>query len=454
MEGSAPQEFSTEVREHYEELPYPYRRIEDEGKQFHGGDGFGPEALNHIAWAGRRDLRKGGRVLIAGNGTGDASVQWGESLYGSDAEIIAIDISTTSMELAKARLEKRQLHNVTLKHLSIMDLPGAGLGTFDVIECTGVLHHLPDPPAGLRALGSVLKDDGVMSLMVYAQYGRMPIYMVQDLLRRLMKPGMTRAEKLELARGFLNHVPNTHWLTVKNEEFIDDLSVPDGSGIYDLLLHSTDRAYTVPELYDWVEGAGLQVAGLFSDFTDDSIYRPQHYTQDATMLAAFAGKSEKELFAIGELLHGTMTKHNFYVSKQPLQQAALEDDMVLSYGLMQTIFAGFVQTLIPLLQQVNIGERVACATRPSRHAPPTLVTKRPSTIVLLQLINNARTVGEIISEAARLSKYSRHDVRKDLELLYKEFRARLMVNLQHQSVPAYPTVQQMFQRLQSIGVVA
>ena len=33
---------------------------------------------------------------------------------------------------------------------SLLDLPGGGLGPFDYIDCCGVLHHLPDPAAGLR----------------------------------------------------------------------------------------------------------------------------------------------------------------------------------------------------------------------------------------------------------------------------------------------------------------
>ena len=56
---------------------------------------------------------------------------------------------------------------------------------FDLIVCTGVLHHLADPDAGLRALRSVLNPKGAMYLMVYAPYGRTGVYMLQDYCRRL-----------------------------------------------------------------------------------------------------------------------------------------------------------------------------------------------------------------------------------------------------------------------------
>ncbi len=67
--------------------------------------------------------------------------------------------------------------------LSLLDLPGSGLGPFDYIDCCGVLHHLPDPAPGLRALLSVLAPGGGLGLMVYAPHGRTGVYMLQDALR-------------------------------------------------------------------------------------------------------------------------------------------------------------------------------------------------------------------------------------------------------------------------------
>jgi 2-polyprenyl-3-methyl-5-hydroxy-6-metoxy-1,4-benzoquinol methylase len=40
-----------------------------------------------------------------------------------------------------------------------------------MICCGGVLHHLPDPAAGLRALRSVLKQGGVLQLATYSTIG-------------------------------------------------------------------------------------------------------------------------------------------------------------------------------------------------------------------------------------------------------------------------------------------
>jgi 2-polyprenyl-3-methyl-5-hydroxy-6-metoxy-1,4-benzoquinol methylase len=59
--------------------------------------------------------------------------------------------------------------------------------------CTGVLHHLPDPDKGLRALHDVLMPESAMHLMVYASYSRAGVYLLQDYCRRL-GIGTTAAE--------------------------------------------------------------------------------------------------------------------------------------------------------------------------------------------------------------------------------------------------------------------
>ncbi len=96
------------------------------------------------------------------------------------------------MAIARARAEARGLTNIVWERGSLLDLPSFGLGTFDYIDCCGVLHHLPDPAAGLAALVSVLAPGGGMGLMVYAPHGRTGVYMAQDALRHA---GAARSER-------------------------------------------------------------------------------------------------------------------------------------------------------------------------------------------------------------------------------------------------------------------
>lgn len=435
--ATAPQEYAPEVRGQYEDYPYPFRDPAREGEQFMCSDPQTLVALSHMGWGGRRDLRKGVRILSAGCGTGDVAIMFAEELLGCDAEIVAIDLSTKSLELAEARLKKRGLENVTLRHMSILDVPRAGLGPFDIIETSGVLHHLPDPNAGLSALARVLKEDGLMSVMVYGQYGRMSIYLVQALMQQLIAEGTPRDERIAIARDFLGNVPVGHWLTVNNDGFMEDLSWPDGSGIYDLFLHSTDRAYTVPQLYEWVEGAGLMLHELYQLFTDESCYRPENYNLAPRLTKIFASKSPRERHAIAELMNGNLGKHSFYAGKRPRERAEFADDMVISYGPLQSLFTHFTQDFVRALEAVPVGHRVDGKTLPLSGQPNLVVNKTPHTAALMQAIDGVRSIGEIVAAVAAQTGSAPSEVRGSLAQLYREYRSRQVVFLRHQSIPPY-----------------
>ncbi len=95
------------------------------------------------------------------------------------ARITAIDVSESSLQHTRELKEKYELDNLELHQLNLERIETLGR-QFDKIVCTGVLHHLPHPDAGLRALRAVLNPGGAMPLMVYATYGRTGVYMLQD----------------------------------------------------------------------------------------------------------------------------------------------------------------------------------------------------------------------------------------------------------------------------------
>jgi len=111
---------------------------------------------------------------------------------------------------------------------------------FDRIVCTGVLHHLPDPAAGLRALRSVLEPNGAMNLMVYAAYGRAGIYMLQEYCRRV-GIGYSDNEIQELIDS-LRALPYHHPLARLLSEAPD---FQNKDALADALLNPQDRSYTV-----------------------------------------------------------------------------------------------------------------------------------------------------------------------------------------------------------------
>jgi len=110
---------------------------------------------------------------------------------------------------------------------------GLGLDSYDHIDCSGVLHHLPDPVAGARTLASLLKPDGGMSIMLYGALGRTGVYAAQEMLRMLAGEDDPKA-RVALARRLLRALPPTNWL--KRNPFVSDHLEGGDAGLYDLLL--------------------------------------------------------------------------------------------------------------------------------------------------------------------------------------------------------------------------
>ena len=71
---------SDAVRRQYEAYPYPPRDPADEARRLVTGSPSHLLEIDHYLFAGRRDFVHGFRALIAGGGTGDATVMLAQQL--------------------------------------------------------------------------------------------------------------------------------------------------------------------------------------------------------------------------------------------------------------------------------------------------------------------------------------------------------------------------------------
>jgi ubiquinone/menaquinone biosynthesis C-methylase UbiE len=302
-----------DVKTQYEHLPYPPVDPEDERKRLQRTWLEDLPMINHYCFRGQESFRNGFRVLVAGGGTGDATIFLAEQLKETDAEIVHLDLSEASIAIAMKRAAIRRLGNIRWVQGSLLDLPTLGLGEFDYINCVGVLHHLADPDAGLRALRGVLKARGALALMLYGAVGRTGVYHMQNLLR-LANLGCSEADKIAQAKEVLAGLPHGNWYRLAGDLYGDHNN--GDAGIYDSLLHSQDRAYTVPELMEWlVDGHGLHVT--FSDVHRGRFpYLPEMTLPPAArqLRARLPGMALRERYAMSELLIGDLTRHNLYAS--------------------------------------------------------------------------------------------------------------------------------------------
>ncbi len=298
------------VREQYEALPYPPRNPQDETKRLVTGSPSRLAELNHFVFGGRRDFGKPFRALVAGGGTGDAAIMLAQQLVDAGAaaaEVVYLDWSSASRQVAEARANVRKLANLRFVTGSLLELRTLGLDRFDYIDCCGVLHHLPDPTAGLASLVGALADDGGLGLMLYGRLGRTGVYAAQDMLRQLLGDADDVPARLQVAKKLLAQLPATNWL--KRNPFVTDHIVEGDPGIFDLLLHARDRAYDVREVAEFVATAGLRIAA----FVPPARYEPASYLSDAALLKRLDGASMLERAAFAENLAGNIKSHVFYV---------------------------------------------------------------------------------------------------------------------------------------------
>ena len=230
----------------YEAYPYPRRDPRDEAKRLIVGSPGHLREIDHWVFGARRPASRPLHALIAGGGTGDATIMLAQQMAreGRPGSVTWLDRSAAALKIAQARAAARGLTNIVWEQRSLLELPGSGLGPFDYIDCCGVLHHLPDPAEGLRALLSVLAPGGGLGLMVYAPHGRTGVYMLQDALRLLAPADEAPAARLDVAKRVMRHLPETAWL--RRNGFLDDHVNGGDAGLYDLLLNPRDRAFTVP----------------------------------------------------------------------------------------------------------------------------------------------------------------------------------------------------------------
>lgn len=296
------------VADQYEAYPYPARDARDEAKRLVVGSPSHLAELDHWVFGARRDPARPLNALIAGGGTGDACVMLAAQLAraGRAGTVTYLDRSAAASAIARKRVEARGLTNVAFVQGSLLDMPSLGLGPFDYIDCCGVLHHLPDPASGLRALVSVLAPGGGLGLMVYAPHGRTGVYMAQDALRRLAPPELPLPERIATARRFVRGLHPSHWLA-QNRWVRDHLDGGD-AGLVDLLLHGRDRAFTMPALLALLNDAGLAPTALI----EPARYDPATWLADPRLRARAAALPWAERAALAEAASGTMAVHILY----------------------------------------------------------------------------------------------------------------------------------------------
>jgi SAM-dependent methyltransferase len=265
---------------------------------------FDPSHANRLFWP-NQTYRSNLDILVAGCGTNQAAVI---AFNNPEAKVTAIDISQPSLDHHEYLKAKHRLDNLEL-HLLPIEKVGKLNRDFDLIMSTGVLHHLANPEAGMAALASCLRPDGVAAIMLYARFGRTGVEMLQSIFREM---GLTQNEtSLVMVREAIQVLPQDHPLQ-SYLKLAPDLQYD--AGLVDTFLHGRDRSYTVDDCIDLVSSAGL----VFQDLLQKTSYYPAPLQRSA-FYSSISELPDRQQWSIMERINHRNACH-FFMACHPSRE--------------------------------------------------------------------------------------------------------------------------------------
>jgi SAM-dependent methyltransferase/Tfp pilus assembly protein PilF len=262
---------SLQVRQQYEDNPYP-RWISvaptapEKSIQAHLRGLFPSAALRESAELAAPE------ILVAGCGTGQNPI--GTAQRFPHARMLAIDLSLASLAYAKRKSEGLGV-NIEYAQADILELELTLDRRFDMIESTGVLHHLGEPMRGWSKLVGLLKPGGFMRIGLYSEIARQNIVALRNMIATrgyTATPDDIRRCRQEI-------------ISAKDPQFASVVYSPDFCSISacrDLLFHVQEHRMTLRQIGAFLAENGLTLLGFELDRHTLRRYRAA-FPDDATM---------------------------------------------------------------------------------------------------------------------------------------------------------------------------
>ncbi len=237
------------VREFYEVAPFP---------------GYPPK--DSLGWLRARAERSpfarmldqaiagDARIVEVGCGTGQMSLY----LARADRVVVGADLTMASLRLAERARRRFGLEQVRFVESDLFR-PALRPGAFDVVYCSGVLHHTPDPRAAFAQVARLARPGGLIVLGLYNAVARIPLR-----LRRV-------AARLS----------NYRWIPF-DPVLADRASEPERreAWLRDQYRHPEEHLHTVGEVLRWFRASDVEFVRAYPsaqvhDDEPDDLFAPE-----------------------------------------------------------------------------------------------------------------------------------------------------------------------------------
>lgn len=315
------QDTSAAVQQLYDTYPFPPEPLLDEPPPGYNWRWNWLAAYSFCT--GQKPQRQDIRILDAGCGTGVGT----EYLVhlNPQASVVGIDLSGGALDVARERCRRSGASRVEFHHLSLYDADQLE-GEFDLINCVGVLHHLPDPIRGIQSLAAKLAPGGLMHIFVYAELGRWEIQLMQKAIALLQ--GNQRGDYqdgVKVGRQLFNALPENNRI-VKREKERWSLENQRDANFADMYVHPQEIDYNIETLFELIDASGLEFIG----FSNPQYWQLERLVgQNPELLERAKGLSHRERYRLIELLDPEVSHYEFFLGRPPILNVDWSSDEAL-----------------------------------------------------------------------------------------------------------------------------
>ncbi len=315
------QDTTAAVQRLYDTYPFPPEPLLDEPPPGYNWRWNWLTAYNFCT--GQKPQRQDIRILDAGCGTGVGT----EYLVhlNPQASVVGIDLSAGALSVAEERCRRSGANRAEFHHLSLYDAQQLD-GEFELINCVGVLHHLPDPIRGIKSLAAKLAPGGLMHIFVYGELGRWEIQLMQKAIALLQgnQQGDYR-DGVQLGRQLFAALPENNRI-VKREKERWSLENHRDANFADMYVHPQEIDYNVETLFELIDASGLEFIG----FSNPGYWQLERLVgKNAELIERSQQLSDRQRYRLIELLDPEVSHYEFFLGRPPLLKADWSSDDAL-----------------------------------------------------------------------------------------------------------------------------
>ncbi len=164
----------------------------------------------------------------------------------------SLDATKKSLEVAQKFFDKENIKNIKIIEGDVLNKNILPQNYFDIIWCSGVLHHTEDPYLGFQNLTNFLKKDGYIIIGLYNKYTR-----IRTNLRRFI---YSKIKNKKIKRHFL-FTFDPILRSMKKKLFKNRHKI--AAWIMDQYHHPVESQHSIDEVFKWFKKNQVEILNYY-----------------------------------------------------------------------------------------------------------------------------------------------------------------------------------------------